>query len=204
MIDPNNKVDRFLMFLPGFLSWSMLLMPVWLGLLAPEAAAFLLTFILVYWMYMGWKYMINIFRGYKKYTYETSIDWYKKVQELDFNNLPNKETLPESFEKTKHFILLPTVSESYGILKGTFSAIVNSSYPIDRMLVVVGTEEIGQDTVAKSLSRLKSEFPKLPRILHFIHPKGIPGEIQGVASPNRKWAAVKAVEQLNQEGENLN
>lgn len=204
MIDPKAPLDRLLMFLPGFLSWSMLLMPLWLGLTFPRAAAFMLTFIAVYWVYLAITHAIGLVRGYRIYKKETAIDWYKQCQELNFTELPNKDSLPNSLKDTKHLILIPTVKENFAILKDTFRALVESNYPKDQIVVSISTEEIGEEEVKEALDQVKKEFgDKLPRIMHFIHPRGIPGEIVGVASPNRKWGATKAVEQLEKEGENI-
>jgi len=205
MIDPKNKSDRILMFIPGFLTWTMLLMPFWLGFLAPKAASFILTFLAVYWVYMGISHGVGLIRGYKKYTKEITINWYKKCQRLDFTKLPNKKALPQSLESTKHLILIPTVMEQIDILDGTVKSIINSNYPTKNIVLVIGTEEIGKETSEKVIQQLKTKYgDKLPRIMHFIHPKGLPGEIVGVASPNRRWAATHAVAKLIEEKENIN
>lgn len=204
MIDPKKKLDRFLMFIPGFSSWVMIFMPIWLGLTSPRTASFVLTFIAVYWVYLSVIHVYNLFKGYYRYTEEVKIDWLQKIKELDFDSLPGKETRPDSFEHTKHFILIPTVREGYSILKDTFEALINSNYPKENMVIVVGTEEIGKEIVEEALAHIRETFGnKLPRIMHFIHPRGLPGEIVGVASPNRKWATVKGVETLLAEGEDI-
>ena len=191
MIDPKKKLDRFLMFIPGFSSWVMIFMPIWLGLTSPRSAAFVLTFLAVYWVYLSVIHVFNLFKGYYRYEREVKIDWLQRIKALDYKNLPGKETLPDSFEKTKHFILIPTVKEGYSILKDTFEALINSNYPKENMIIIVGTEEIGKEIVENALAQVKETFGnKLPRIMHFIHPRGLPGEIVGVASPNRKWATV--------------
>lgn len=204
MIDTTKKLDRFLMFLPGFLSWSMLLMPVWLGIVAPKIASFILTFLAVYWVYMAISHAFNLYRGYLRYTKEIKIDWYQKCKNLNWKTLPKQEILPKSLDDTNHLILIPTVKETYTLLKDTFEAISKSNYPMKNILIVVGTEEIGESQVATALDQIKKEFgTKIPQIWHFIHPKGLPGEIAGVASPNRKWAAVQAVKQLQARGADL-
>jgi len=193
------------MFIPGFLTWTMLLMPFWLGFLAPKAASFILTFLAVYWVYMGISHGVGLIRGYKKYTKEITINWYKKCQRLDFTKLPNKKALPQSLESTKHLILIQTVMEQIDILDGTVKSIINSNYPTKNIVLVIGTEEIGKETSEKVIQQLKTKYgDKLPRIMHFIHPKGLPGEIVGVASPNRRWAATHAVAKLIEEKENIN
>ncbi len=196
-IDPTLKYDRFLMFLPGFLTWLMLLMPLWLGFVAPKAASFILTFLSVYWLYMATSRSVGLYKGYKKYKEETSIKWYEKCKKLDFIKLPDPKSRPEKLSDLKHLLIIPTVSENIKILGPTFQSIMNSSYPTDKIIIVVGTEEKGADAVSETIGELKQKYKDaLPEIMHFIHPAGIPGEIVGVASPNRTWAAKHAVAEL--------
>lgn len=204
MIDPSKPLDRFLMFIPGFISWLMLLVPIWLGLLWPEAASYILTFLAIYWVYMAIMSAYGLYKGYSAYKREIKENWYEKCLELDYSKLPNPETLPSKFEDLKHFILIPTVRETSDILDPVFKAIIDANYPKDRILIVVGTEEVGEEAVTNTLKEIKEKYgDKLPEIRHYIHPRGIPGEIVGVASPNRSWAARHAVEELKAEGKNI-
>ncbi len=205
MINPKNKVDRILMFIPGFSSWLMIFMPVWLGIIAPRIASFILTYLAVYWVYLAGSHVFNLFKGYFKYEKEVAVDWYQKCLALDFSKLPSQEILPKNLNETKHLILIPTVREGFNILKDTFQALIDANYPKENIVIVIGTEEIGQEQVTSAIVELKNYFAnkELPRILHYIHPKGITGEIVGVASPNRKWAATHAVEQIKSEGEDI-
>ena len=84
----DKKVHRFLEILPGFLTWSLLLSPVWLGLLFPQAIIFFLTFLTVFWFYLGIKFTYGAFKGFGIYQQELKVKWYEKVKELDFKNLP--------------------------------------------------------------------------------------------------------------------
>ena len=206
MINTENKLDRTLMIVPGFLTWTMLLMPIWLGFTAPRAAAFILTFLAVYWVYMAITHGIGLVKGYKIYEKEISIKWYEKCKELKFTELPNQKTLPKSFDKLKHLILIPTVNEGYEILSGTIKSIINSTFPVKNIVLVIGAEEVGEHTVKETMEKIKSEYKSdnFPKFMFFVHPKGIPSEIVGVASPNRAWAAKHAVSQLIKEGEDMN
>lgn len=205
MINLDSKVDRLLMFLPGFLAYLTLTFPLTLGYIAPGVAAFLLTFVTVYFVFQAFsKGLIGLIIGYRKYLKEINTDWYQKLIELDFNNLENKDTLPKNLKELKHFILIPTVKEDFSILEGTLKSIMDSNYPTENMLVVFAIEEVGEKIVRDALQQFRDKYKdKSPKIISFIHPKGLPNEITGVASPNRRWAAMKAVEYLKEEGEDL-
>jgi len=199
-----EKVDRFLEFLPGFLTWAVLLSPIWLGILAPQVIIFLLTFLSIYWVYNAFVHTYGAIKGYQKYKEEIKVDWLKKCRELNFEYLPEKQTLPKNFNSLKHLVLIPAVNESYQVLKPTFEALANQKYPMKNVFIAVTIEERGSKEVLKSLEKIKKVYgKKLPNILTYIHPSDIPGEIIGVGSPNRTWGAEHAVEDLEKKGYQL-
>lgn len=192
MIDPKDPRDRILMFLPGFITWTLILLPIWLGFIAPRIAAFVLTFVAIYWVFTSYKHAVDLIRGYREYKEESKVNWHEKCIKLD------------GYRKIKHFVLIPTYREGFQILEATFKGIMDQTIPTEKILVVIGTEEAGEEMIKESLAKLRKRYgEKLPKILHYIHPKGIPGEIVGVASPNRTWAARHAVEYLKEQGESI-
>ena len=201
MIDPKKKSDRLFLFIPGFMSWLMITMPIWLGLTFPKVATFILTFIAIYWLYMAIIHAYGLIKGYKEYEKSLKVNWLQKVKNLEFDRLPNKKTLPDSYDDIKHILLIPTYKEPFEVLEPTFKAIMEQSIGKDKIIIVVGTEEAGKEIVGRALDKIKQKYKnKLPRMMQYIHPKGLPNEIVGVASPNRTWAAKHAVEQLKKEG----
>ena len=102
MVEKNDqKLQRFLEILPGFLTWSLLLSPVWLGIIYPSLIIFFLTFLTVFWFYLGIKFIYGAFKGYNKYQEELKVQWYEELKNLDFKKLPDKETLPASLKDLK-------------------------------------------------------------------------------------------------------
>src|SRR3972149_1312211 len=58
-----EKHDRFFQrvfeILPGVITWSVILSPIWLGKIAPLAVAFFLTFLVIYWVYRALIHLIG-------------------------------------------------------------------------------------------------------------------------------------------------
>ena len=126
LVDKYDKhVNRFLEILPGFLTWALLLSPIWLGLFFPRSIVYLLTFLSVYWVYLCIKHTIGILRGYYLYKKEKNVNWYSECKKLDFSILPDKPTLPSSLDNLKHFILIPVVNEPDSVLKDSLNSILN-------------------------------------------------------------------------------
>ena len=197
--------ELFLAFLPGFLVWFFLLSPLTLGYFFPEAVVFLLTFLTFYWAWKVFNGFFGLVVGYKKYKNEIKVKWWKKVTELDFKSLPDQSTLPSSLNDLKFFVLIPIYAEPYEVLYDNFKAIKNSTFPSKQVVLVYAIEEKYNERVIEDLNKIKKSIdPKNTiRVMHFVHPAGIVGEIAGVAGANRDYAARRATQLLKKEGENF-
>lgn len=204
--EKKTKLERFLEFIPGFLTWVVLTSPVWLGIMAPNIAVILLTFLSIYWVYLAMIHTAGAIVGYRRYKKEINTDWFKKLEELDFSTLPEKETLPENLNEVKHLILIPTVTESFDVLNTTLGTIADQNYPLkENIYIAISCEERGAQRVSESIEKIKEIYKdKLQNLLFYVHPQGIPGELVGGGAANRTWGATHAVEELKARGLNLN
>lgn len=197
-------VHRFLEILLGTLTWSMLTSPIWLGIFYPPAIVYMLTFFTVYWSYMAFKHSIGLYLGYKNYRNEMKMNWMEECRLLNFEKLPDKQTLPNSLKEVKHFLLIPAYSEPREVLEDTINAVINQTFPINQITLVFAFEEKYAKRLEQDLNNIlgdrKNDFHK---VLTYVHPKGIPGEAIGAAAANRTWGAKHAVEDLKEAGENL-
>lgn len=201
----NDKtVYRILESLPGVATWILLLSPIWLGLIAPQIIVYILTFLTVYWIYLGVKHSYGMYVGYSRTQQEMSKNWMEELQKLNFADLPDKPTLPNSLEDLRHFILIPAVNEPYEVLKDSLQSIVNQTFPTKQITLIYTIEErFAQQTtgvINRILGELSYEFED---VLIYAHPAGIPGEAIGAGAANRAWGAKHAVEDLKNKGRNL-
>ncbi len=200
----DSKIHRLLEMVPGFLTWSVLLSPIWLGILFPEIIVYILIFLTVYWLYMAVRHVFGMLKGYNIYKEEVSQDWYKKCQELNLAELPDQDQIPAELSDLKHFILIPAVNEPYEVLKPAFESYYNQTFPKEQMVLVYTIEEKYSEQTIETLKEIfdgrEKEFSD---ILIYVHPAGIPGEAIGAGAANRTWGAKHAVEELREKGENL-
>ncbi|MFA6981885.1 MAG: hypothetical protein WC243_02600 [Patescibacteria group bacterium] len=201
----NHKlIHRVLEMIPGLLTWTTILLPVWLGLIYPPAVIYLLTFLTVYWSYMALRHCIGLVRGYPKYVKEMGTDWIAECNKLSFKKLPDKKTLPASWEQTKHLVLIPAVDEPEEVLRPSIDAILNQTYPLSQIHIVYTLEEKYAEktsqTVLKILGDRKNELAGFDI---YVHPKGIPGEAIGAGAANRTWGASHAVKDLEKTKEKI-
>lgn len=199
-----KKITRFLEILPGFLTWGLLLSPIWLGILYPQLIIFFLTFLTIFWFYLGIKFTFGAFKGYKKYQDELIVKWDKEVMKLDFKNLPDPEVLPESISDLKHLVLIPVVNESKEILTQSFESILNQSFPTGQIFLTYTVEEKYSKEVTKNIEEMvKDHESKFEKILIFVHPAGIVGEAIGVGGANRTWGAKHTIEYMTKKGHKI-
>ncbi|MBD3366069.1 hypothetical protein GF360_01865 [candidate division WWE3 bacterium] len=202
----DSIIHRLLEIVPGFLTWSVLLSPLWLGILFPQLIVYILIALTVYWAFMATKHSYGMLKGYRIYEKEMGMDWMAQCRELDFETLPEPETRPDTLEKVKHFVLIPAVNEPYEVLKPAFDSFYNQTFSRDQ-IVLVYTLEGRNDYDKQVRATLEEVFEgrdkEFADVLIYTHPAGIPGEAIGAGAANRTWGAKKAVAELKAKGEDL-
>ncbi len=200
----DKLVQRVFEIVPGVLTWTVILSPIWLGLIYPRAMVYFLTFLTMYWSYLAVMNTVGLAVGYPKYKKEMEEDWNKKCLGLDFSQLPDKKTLPAKLEAFKHFILIPCVNEPYQVLKDSFDALLAQTYPTKSFTLVYTIEEKPSKKTKENIKKIVLPYKnKFDEILIFVHPAGIPGEAKGVGGANRTWGAGKAVKYLESKGRDM-
>lgn len=200
----DKQVHRFLEFILGFLTWTLMLSPIWLGVFRPQIIVYLLTFFTVYWSFLSFRHTWGIISGYWNYRREMKIDWQAKVNELNFSELPDEATKPTSLKDVTHMILIPTYSEQKEVIEQTFNAIMNQTFPTDQIILVFTSEQKYADRIQKDISDIAApHLHRLKKVMTYTHPAGIPGEAIGAGAANRTWGARHAVDDLLLAGENL-
>ncbi|HDQ88667.1 MAG TPA: glycosyltransferase family 2 protein [candidate division WWE3 bacterium] len=147
---------------------------------------------------------LGMYKGYIKYKSELDTNWMEKCSSLDFQDLPEKETLPPSLKDVRHFVLIPAVNEPFEVLKDPFENYFNQTFPTDQVVLVYTIEEkYAKETIENLRKVFAGRESSFANILIYTHPAGIPGEAIGAGAANRTWGAKHAIEELLFKGENL-
>lgn len=182
--------ERILEILPGFLTWLALTSPIWLSFTLPFAVAYLILIADVYWLLTALRIGILIIIGYKKMEWAKKQDWLSKL----------KSDFPADWSKFYHLVMVPTYKEAPFILNSTFSAIISSAYPKDKILLAVGFEQRDDaKKIEETKKNLKKIEGKLGGIFTSIHPYGLPGEVAGQGS-NKNWMIKNILPELEKRG----
>jgi cellulose synthase/poly-beta-1,6-N-acetylglucosamine synthase-like glycosyltransferase len=199
-----KKVVRILEMVPGLLTWTVILSPIWLSLIYPPAIIFLLLFLTIYWSYLAVFGTIGGFVGYKKYKREMGTDWMNELKELNFKELPDKKTLPKTLKNVQHIILIPAVNEPKEVIGPAIDSIFKQTFPKNQITLVYTLEEKYAEEEAKMIREMvKKKKGKLRNFQIYVHPAGIEGEAIGAAAGNRTWGGKHSVQHLKDTGENI-
>lgn len=181
-----NKTQRFLEILIPGLSWVLITMPLWLSFYHPALVAYFIITFDVYWFYKSFTLALHAVQSFVKLTAHTKIDW-----------LALARPLPR-FDDLHHVIIIPEYHEPIHILRRTLGNLTKQEYPLERIIVVLATED--KDPDAKSTGKtLKKEFGRY--FGHFLVTRHIlhTGEVAGKSS-NMAWAGKRVVKKLKEWG----
>lgn len=180
-----RKIYRAFEILPGALAWLTLIGVVFLSWAKPVWIAFFIIAFDVYWLIKTLYLLVYLRASYHHMQKNLKVDWTEKVKAL------------KGWDEICHLIVMPMSTEPLEVVRPSFEALVNSTCPKDKMIVVLGTEERVGRSGQEIAEQIKKEFGGLfHKFLITVHPKDIVGEIIG-KSANAAWAARKAVEQLD-------
>jgi cellulose synthase/poly-beta-1,6-N-acetylglucosamine synthase-like glycosyltransferase len=200
----DKQITRALEIIPGVLTWAFILSPIWMGILYPQAIIYLIAFLTIYWSYMALKQTAGMMLGYPQYKKEMAEDWWAKCQDLNFDELPDKPTLPDSLADVRQIIIVPVVNEPEEILRPAIESIYNQTFPVGQIVVVYTIEQKFAQEVKATLNKILGDrVNDFYKFLVYEHPAGIPGEAIGSGGGNRTWGGKHAVEQLEKDGEDI-
>jgi hypothetical protein len=186
---------RFFEVVPGFLTWTLLLLPFIFALLGQYTLFVIyVSFIVAYWSVRTVKFITGIWIGTRRMKRDLALDWVEMC----------KRDNPQGYEKLKFIYLCPVYSEPFELLDKSFEAFSKSDVGASKIDVVMAMEERKEDLQIENFKRLKEKYGKLFNSMqYYVHPTGIPEEIVGVKGANINWAMRHHVEKMESEGKDI-
>lgn len=163
------KTRRALEIMPGFVSWFLILFPLWGSFFIPLIVAYFILFFDVYWLYKSFSLAITAFIASRKIKAAEKENWFEKAKPL------------ENFEKVAHVVVIPNYKESLEKLRETINSLAVQTFPAKRIYVVLAMEDReleARERAAKLTEEFKSTFGD---IIATYHPD-IEGEVKGKSS----------------------
>lgn len=180
------KTRRSLELLPGFISWTLILSPVWGSLFFPSFMAYFILFFDVFWLYKSFSLVVTAYIASKKIRQAEKIDWLKHANTLS------------DVKKVNHILVIPNYKEGVDKLRLTLQSIADQTFPTKQLFVVLAMEERESNAKEKA-NTLISEFKNIfGGIFATFHPDVL-GEVKGKSS-NQAFGAVEANKRLVETG----
>lgn len=182
-VNKSTKFYRFLEILPGFVSWSLILFPVWGSFIIPTAVAYYIIAFNVYWLYRSFTTGIMSIVSYFRIKANQRYDWMKDVD--DFGD----------WRKIQHVIIIPNYKEPLHILRRTLTALASQTFPTKNLHIVMAFETREGDDARQKEAIFQKEFSDIfGSLIASYHPI-LPGEVVGKSS-NMAWAAKVAKKEI--------
>lgn len=169
------KTKRFLEILPGTVSWTLILFPIWGSLIIPYVVAYFILFFDVYWFYKSFSLAVTAFIASKKIKDSEKENWLAKTRKL------------KNYQKVNHVIIIPNYTETVNKLRATLTSIASQTFPTHKIFVVLGMEAREEKAEVRAEILLKEFKNIFGGIFATYHPD-IPGEIKGKSS-NQSFAS---------------
>lgn len=171
-------IYRALEMVPGTLAWGTLFLMVVLSWKRPVWVAIFIIAFDLYWLVKTIFLAFHIRANWWRMQHHLQIDWKERLETVKWDHL-------------WQLVVLPTAGESEEVIAESIDSLVKSDWPKERMIVVLGMEDKGEDTRragALFQERYRGAFGVFEVTYH---PQGLPGEMRGKGA-NETWAMRRA------------
>lgn len=142
----------------------------------------------LYWLLRVLYFVFYVFWAWVQYKKDLAINWFEHLKEKHTN-----------WGAYYHVIFLPTLNESYDVMKTTFENLKSAEFDPKKMIVVLATEERGGTESAETAKRIQAEYENtFHKLLVTVHPDGLIGEMKAKGA-NAHWAGQRVKEYIDAE-----
>ena len=182
---------RFLEIFPGLISWLTFFLIILFSWLLPFYISIFIIAFDIYWFFKTVFLSIHMRSSFNKMKVNLKKNW---LGELANIKPVSRELGSVNWKDIYHLVILPMYREPLDVVRNSFLSLSKINYPLEKLIVVLATEERGNvgNSVSNIYETIENEFGN--RFFKFLttrHPKDIPGEIAGKGS-NDYWAIKEA------------
>src|SRR3989344_3239586 len=182
----SRRLQRALEILPGFVSWNLILFPIWGAFVFPLAVAYFILAFDIFWLYKSVAITIASLVSYTRIKASQQLDWMKEVKEFP------------DWAYVNHLVIITTYKEPLHTLQRTLRSLASQTCPKASLLVAAGFEhrESSRSRREKETA-IKKEFAKKFGLFFTTTHVDKPGETIGKHS-NARSIVLRAKEKLRQ------
>ena len=204
---------RFFEILPGFLSYGAIILLFVLSWVNPIFGATYLFIIIAITLVKAVSVAYRTIQGYEVVKRASKVDWRRRVTDLEdphasyerlrghvsknYNAHVHLENLrllaatgvpyPDP-AKIYHAIIMAAYNEGPEILEPSIKAVIDSSFPSERLIFVLAYEERGGEGIEATAKAMQEKYKDaFDEFLIIKHPADLPGEVIG-KGPNLTYA----------------
>ena len=204
---------RFWEIFPGFVSWTILLSPLWLSLINPQLTAMFVLGYLLIWFFKSVGMTIRSLQGFQFMEKQAKLDWSLLLDDLEHGKLRHQHATNPKWHvrnvarlierplcmkpsEVIHAIIIATYNESRETLEPTIKSVMASHYDMKKVILILAYEERGGERVETQAIELMHEYgSEFMYAAAVKHPGDIPGEVIG-KGPNITYAGRKLQEYI--------
>lgn len=210
---------RFFEMLPGLISYGAIVLLFVLSLIDPVLGSVYLFIIIASTLVKAIGVAYRTIQGYEVIKRAERVDWRQRLDDLahpheayehlhdnnsrsyhfaeHLENLKLMSAMPGEYpnpEKTLHVVIVTAYNEGIDVLRPSIRAVKDSTFPSDRVILVLAYEQRGGEEMAATAKKLHQEFKSTFKDFLLVeHPDGLSGEVIG-KGPNLTYAGKKVAE----------
>ena len=210
---------RFFEILPGFISYTAVILLFVFSVIDPVLGAIYLFIIIATTLVKAVSVAYRTIQGYKVIKRAERVDWHSRMEDLadshsayerlrdadsksyhyeeHIENLKLMAAMPGEYpdpKKTLHVIIMTAYNEPIEVLRPSIEAVKKSTFDKDRIIFALAYEERGGEAMEETVQTLHQEFKGVFKEFMLIkHPDGLPGEVVG-KGPNLTYAGQRIAE----------
>ena len=188
---------RFFEILPGFLSWSIVFLPLILSFVNATLAVFFIIFYLLVFFIRGLAYSTRGLIGWRHMKKHLKLDWQMLMADIDAGEVTSKTGARPKWHlknlsrlhireldlrpnEIYHAVIIATVNESREVLEPTVQAVLDSDFDPKKMILVFAYEgRAGKESEDRVKHLLDLYGDKFLHAMAVKHPPNLKGEIIG-------------------------
>ncbi len=219
-----TKLYRFLEILPGAISYAAIILLFLLSWIDPILGSIYIFLIVAITLVKAVGVAYRTIQGYNVVKKAENVDWRGRMEDLadahdayerlrdnysksynfdeHLNNLKMVAAMGSEYpdsRKIMHAVIMTAYNEGLEVLEPSVQAVIDSSFPKDRIIFVLAYEERGGEAMEKNAQLLAEKYKKMFK--YFIlskHPANLPNEVVG-KGPNLTYAGEMLVKFIEQE-----
>lgn len=179
---------RFLEMIPATLVWITFVAAIIFSFVKPLWVIYFIILFDLYWLFRVAYFIFYLYISWRRLRDDRSIDWEEKIKQIN------------GWAGVRHIIFFPVYKEDIKVIRTTFNSLLESKFPHERIMVVLGFEERARENYEACAEIIKKEYSdKFFKLLVTLHPKDLEGEIAGKGA-NANWMGNRAREMIDDLG----